>query len=226
MKKAPLYQGILNRIGEDDISIIKRVISNYTFIDYGIVQEYKDGIIEVKLAHQIMGKDVKLTNIEVLTPGSKAFSIKHTLVKGDIVQLMSSKGLVDSVAELTVASINDTLPYSTVTLKAIPLANFANAKNKLSISDDGSFEITGTDYSVTVTTDGTIKIVGKEINLNGDTKTFVTHAELDTSLQSYNTAIGMHVHTSAVAGSPTSPPVTPMSIDISAAKTTTVKTGG
>jgi len=226
MKNKPLYQDILNRMGEDSISIVKRIVSNYTFIDYGIVQEYSNGRIVVKLAHQLLEKDVQLTNIEVLTGGSKAFSIKHTLVKGDVVQLMSSKSLVDSVAELTKATLNAEMPYSTVTIKATPLANFANAKNKLDISDDGSYKITGKDYSVEVTTNGTIKITGKNIELNGNSKKFVTGDELATALSNHTTALNQHVHTSAAAGSLTSPPAAPMSIDISAAKTTTVKTGG
>lgn len=65
-----------------------------------------------------------------------------------------------------------------------------------------------------------------EIHVNGETKTFVTHAELDASLQTFITALNAHVHTSGGSGSPTSSPVTPMSVDISTAETTTVKTGG
>lgn len=64
------------------------------------------------------------------------------------------------------------------------------------------------------------------IELNGNSKTFVTHAELDTALQTFITALNLHVHTSATAGSPTSAPTAPMSLDITNAKTTTVKTGG
>jgi hypothetical protein len=64
------------------------------------------------------------------------------------------------------------------------------------------------------------------IEFNGNTKTFVTHAELDTALQTFMTALNAHVHTSASSGSPTTPPVSPMSLDISAAETTTIKTGG
>lgn len=223
MKSRPLYQSILNHIGEDDISIIKRIVSNYTFIDYGIVQEYNEGRLTVKLAHQLLGQDVRLTNIEVLTGGSKAFSIKHTLVKGDVVQLMSSKSLVDSVAELTKATLNAEMPYSTVTIKAIPLANFANAKNKLDISDDGSYKITGKDYSVEVTTNGTIKITGKNIELNGNSKQFVTWSAFNTTYQAMLTIVKAHVHASHGTPSPT---LTAMTSDMSSAKTTTVKTGG
>jgi hypothetical protein len=59
------------------------------------------------------------------------------------------------------------------------------------------------------------------ITLNGNSKTFVTHAELNTALQTFITALNLHVH-----GSAGTPPVTPMSLNISAAATTTVKTGG
>lgn len=65
--------------------------------------------------------------------------------------------------------------------------------------------------------DGTIEI-------NGASKSFVTHAELDTALQALVTAINAHVHVET--GASTAPPTTPMTLDISAAATTTVKTGG
>lgn len=68
--------------------------------------------------------------------------------------------------------------------------------------------------------------VGGDVELNGNSKAFVTHAELDSALQTFITALNLHVHTSSIAGSPSSPPVTPMTLNIAAAATTTVKTGG
>lgn len=60
------------------------------------------------------------------------------------------------------------------------------------------------------------------IELNGNTKTFVTHAELDTALQLFvgalNTALGTKQNGTASPGT--------LTLDISAAETTTVKTGG
>lgn len=223
MNNKPLYQDILRLVGEDDISLIKRVISNYNFIDYGIVQEYAEGIITVKLAHQLRGKDIELTNIEVLTEGSKSFSVKYKLVRGDIVRLISSMSLVDSIAELTEAALNSTMPYSLPTIKAIPLADFANAKNKLDISDDGSYELTGEGYSIEVTTDGTLKINGKTIELNGSSKQFVTWTEFNTAYQAMLTIVKAHVHPGNGVVSPT---LTAMTSDLSTAKSTTVKTGG
>ena len=59
------------------------------------------------------------------------------------------------------------------------------------------------------------------IEFNGSSKTFVTHAELNTALQTFITALNLHVH-----GSAGTPPVTPMSLNISSAATTTIRTGG
>lgn len=64
------------------------------------------------------------------------------------------------------------------------------------------------------------------LEINGNAKRLVTYAELDAAMQIFITALNLHIHTSADAGSPTSAPVTPMTIDISAAETSTIKTGG
>lgn len=224
MKSKPLYETLLKHLGEDEISIIKRVISNYTFIDYGIVQEYKDGTIKVKLAHKLMNKDIYLENIEVLTIGSKALSTCYELVEGDIVELLSSKSFVDSIAELTVATINTTMPYSNVTIKALPLTGHDNAKNKIDIAEDGSITIVGNGYDITITADGTLKINSKAIELNGDGKRFITWDEFNTEYQRVLGIIKGHTHTGD--GYSPSPTLTAMSSDISAAKTTTLKTNG
>ena len=63
------------------------------------------------------------------------------------------------------------------------------------------------------------------ISLNGDLKRFVTHAELNTALQTFITALNLHVHATAAPGPPV-PPTIPMSLDISASQTTSIKTGG
>ena len=70
-----------------------------------------------------------------------------------------------------------------------------------------------------------VKIAGESIELNGDAKIFVTHAELDTALQTFISALNLHTHPTAAVGAP-SPPTASMSLDISGAATTTIKTGG
>lgn len=71
---------------------------------------------------------------------------------------------------------------------------------------------------------------GKVLKLFGDSKEFVTHAELDSALQSMvsglNSNFSLHMHPTAAVGPP-SPPSSGLSasIDISSAKATKVKTG-
>jgi hypothetical protein len=82
--------------------------------------------------------------------------------------------------------------------------------------------------SIHLKADGSIAVTtasGKALEINGNSKTFVTHAELNTALQSFITALNLHVHPTAALGPP-SPPTSPMSLNISSAATTTVKTGG
>lgn len=69
---------------------------------------------------------------------------------------------------------------------------------------------------------GNVKIDGVAIHLNGSSKEFVTHAELDIALQLMVTAINSALATKK--DEPGSPGT--VTLDISAAKTTTVKTGG
>lgn len=104
-------------------------------------------------------------------------------------------------------------------------------EKKLSITGPETISIDGNATTLsgkTLTIDESDKITvdGSAIELNGNSKLFVTHAELNTALQLFITALNLHTHTSAASGSPTSPPVAPMTLDITNAKTTTIKTGG
>ena len=60
------------------------------------------------------------------------------------------------------------------------------------------------------------------INLNGDSKPFVTHAELNSSLQTYVAAVNVLLASKLDGGGTAGT----ASLDISSAATTTVKTGG
>lgn len=79
---------------------------------------------------------------------------------------------------------------------------------------------------------GEYNLNASSVNLNGSSKAFVTHAELDTALQALLAQLNTHTHitTATVGAGPTlgvlTSPVAPFTLDISAAKTTTVKTGG
>lgn len=78
--------------------------------------------------------------------------------------------------------------------------------------------------SVTIDTEGNVNISGKTINLNGDDQSLVTYDALDTAMQKLWTALT----TTPIAGNGSTQPAWTgiTSIDISSAKTTTVKTGG
>lgn len=89
------------------------------------------------------------------------------------------------------------------------------------VFEDGDLVIKYDRESGKLTIDG-----AKEVDINGDSKTFVTHAELDSAIQTFLTALNLHTHAVTSAPGTTAPPTSSMSMDISSAKTTTVKTGG
>lgn len=91
-----------------------------------------------------------------------------------------------------------------------------NEKLTVTLTNDGSASIDNGSGKFELRADGTMA-------LNGDGKSFVTHADLDTGLQAYVAKIETRVATLETALGLT--PV-PTPLDISAAKTTTVKTGG
>ena len=100
--------------------------------------------------------------------------------------------------------------------------------NDIILYDDGITVIKYDDDAKELSISGPAKITvqGDVIELNGKDKTFVTHAELNSALQTFITTLMAHVHTSASPGSPTSVPTSPITLDISSAATTTIKTGG
>lgn len=65
------------------------------------------------------------------------------------------------------------------------------------------------------------------VEINGNSKSFVTHAELDAALSAFVTQLGLTLASGSNGGGPVVFAVSPpSSIDISAAATATVKTGG
>lgn len=75
-----------------------------------------------------------------------------------------------------------------------------------------------------------INIEGKTTNINGSSKQLVTHAELDLALQQFVISLNTHTHIvptamplpPAIAPPPTTPPLIPAILNISASKTTTI----
>jgi hypothetical protein len=97
--------------------------------------------------------------------------------------------------------------------------------NKKVLFDDSVTVIVYDDESKELSISGPAKITikGDAIELNGNGKQFVTWSELNTALTTLCGLLANHVHPSN--GTP-SPSLAGLSCDISAAKTTTLKTGG
>lgn len=161
-------------------------------------------------------KDVKgneleippIDNVPVIFPGSKEFSLLFPLKKGDGCMIVFSEEGIGSFlkGETTVAS--DSLArFSLTDAVCMPgLWSFKNIpdseKSTIIIDDDGNVE------------------------LNGGGKRLVTHAELDTALQTFMLALNAHIHTGVTTGPGSSGPPAPMTLDISSSKTETIRTDG
>ncbi len=83
--------------------------------------------------------------------------------------------------------------------------------------------IAKSDKDIAIESSGGTTVDGSKIELNGNSKSFVTYTELNTALQTMWGLVKAHSHASHGAASLT---LTPASLDISASQTQTVKTGG
>ena len=201
-----------------DKSLIESILAGHYILDYGFIKTVNpDKTVDVTHAKQLKtldGKSLKATvtpNVEVLTIAGGGFSINFDYKKGDKVLLLGLKDYIPKVEEVTSATETTAyLHYSRETLKAIPLCIFSDkAKVKVQVEN------------------GTMKVdTQNKIELNGNSKQFVTWAELNQALQGLITALNSHTHSNGNEGSPTGTPITPMTLDISASKTATVVTGG
>ena len=207
-------------------TLIESILSSFYILDYGFIKDVNaDETINVTHAKQLKTLDgVSLkgtvtTNIEVLTIAGAGFSFKFDYKKGDKVLLLGLKDYIEKVEDVTSATeTTQYLHYTRETLKAIPLCVFnSDAKVKIQIKD------------------GTLKAdTEQKIELNGNSKQFVTWAELNQALQTLWTSIQNHTHPVSTAGGPTaqtgtaakSIDLSTVTLDISSAKTKTIVTGG
>lgn len=206
-------------------NLIESILASHYILDYGFIKNVNaDQTVDVTHAKQLKTLDgVSLkptvtTNVEVLTICGAGFSVKFDYKKGDKVLLLGLKDYVPKTEDVTSATETTAyMHYSRETLKAIPLCIF---------NDDAMVKLEAEGGTLKVTTK-------KKIELNGNTKQFVTWAELNTALSQFVTQLSAallgatYVNT---AGTPTvlawpagSPPAT---LDITGSKTTTVVTGG
>lgn len=178
----------------------------------------------------------KITDVPVCFVGGSAFNIDIEYQAGDIVML----GYTDygigawKSSDGQTAQLPDDLSAHQLT-NAVVLCGVKTTDNDLSSAPtisadkDGNIIIKNSKSTITMDKDGNVLIDATTISLNGDSKPFVTHAELDAALQ---TTVGIiNTHTHLYAPGPLTPIVTatplPLAtINIAAAATTTVKTNG
>lgn len=205
-------------------TLIESILASHYIVDYGYIKAVNtDKTVDVTHAKQLKtldGESLKATvtkNVEVLTIAGGGFSLSFDYKKGDKVLLLGLKDYVPKVDDVTSATETTAyLHYSRETLKAVPLCVF-NSDAKVTVKVES----------------GSMKVDAKsKIELNGSSKQFVTWTELNTALTTFATQLSTALlgATYDIAGIPNplnwtagNPPAT---IDISAAKTTTVVTGG
>ena len=216
-----------------DRDLIEAIVSNFFIVDYGIVKEVNaDSTINVLHAKKLKTMngealgEMETKNVEVLTLSGSGFALIWDIQKGDKVLLLGLKNSVEKTGTITEPQETSSyLHYSRETLKALPLCVFSDKarvkaevkKGKLSIGAEGDIEFVCKNHKINAK---------QKIELNGSGKQFVTWAELNAALGQFTALLNAHTHTCASPGSPTSPALTQMTIDISAAKTETVVTGG
>ena len=213
-----MFQNPVQGLRFTDRDLIDSVIASYAIVDYGFVDKVNDDdtidVVHAKKPMTVNGetlKELKTKSVEPLTFSCAEMAVSFKPKKGDKVLLLGLKDYVKECGEVTEATeMTVFLHYSRETMKALPLSAFSGSA-KIRIEADN----------------GTLKVdTNENIELNGKDKQFVTWAELNDALSEFTEALNKHTHTCPSGGGTSSGPASPMTIDISAAKTTKVLTGG
>ena len=204
-----------------DRDLIESVLQSFYIVDYGYIKNVNTDktvdVIHAKRLKTYAGKSLPQTEskgIEVLTVSGAGFSIQFDYKKGDKVLLLGLKDYVPKTKDVNLASETTTyLHYTRETMKALPMCVF-NDQAKVTLKAEN----------------GTLQIdTEQKIELNGNSKQFVTWSELNSALSTFLTQLTTAMTTTPIAGNGAPQPTwtnMPTQIDISAAKTTTVVTGG
>ena len=180
-------------------------------------------LIKVKMFNNADVEIKNISNVPVIFPGSNDFNILFPLKKGDgVLLLFAESGIGKFLSSGNVSEADSQHKFQLADCIAIPglwaFPKVPQDKSYIKYKEDGSIEIKSNK--------GKIKIDGTtDIEINGNSKNFVTHAELTQSLNTFLIALNAHTHTCASPGSPSSAPVTSMTLNIESSKTNTVKTG-
>jgi hypothetical protein len=193
----------------------------------GIIQSYtaktKSAVvlptIKITYADGTIASLPKINHVQVIFPGTKRSVIQYKLGKGDGCLLIFSKQALDNWINSSGDQVADGDSRSFSLTDAFCIPGLFPTKAPGKIGGGTGLEIIHETGKIQFTDDGNIE-------LNGNSKSFVTHDELNTALQNFISALNTHTHSNGNNGSPTGAPLTSMSIDLSNCKTTTILTGG
>jgi hypothetical protein len=216
---------------EDLPNVLHAVIASYLSGVFtampGIIQSYDKNTKTVSvlpsikttfLDGEIQSKPI-ITNVPVMFPGTKKAVMQYKLEKGDGCLLIFSSESLEKWINSSggMVEVGDTRRFALTDAFCIPGVFPPKSPGKVA-SGDG-LEIIYDNGKIVLTPDG-------KIELNGDSKQFVTHAELNTALQNFVTGLSTYLLTGANGGGPVVFAGVYPTLNISSAKTTTVKTGG
>lgn len=209
-----------------DRNLIESILASFYIIDYGYIKKVNPDktvdVIHAKMLKTMDGQSLRPTTtkaLEVLTLSCGGFALQVDYKAGDKVLLLGLKDYVPKTGSVAIPTETTSyLHYTRETLKALPLCVFDNTAKVQVKTEEGTLQVNTT----------------KKIELNGNTKQFVTYEELNSALQDLWTKIKGHTHPVSTTGTSTSQSGTaaasadlsPVNLDISASKTTTVVTGG
>ena len=208
--------------------VITSIINSFYFVDYGYINQVNsDKTVNVTHANKtvmIDGTELNETitnNVEVLTVCGAGFAVNFDYKANDKVLLLGLKDYIPNVANVKKAEVPSSfVHYDRATLKALPLCVFSDeAKVKMMIEEG----------KLTIESEAETIINAKTIELNGNSKQFVTWSELNTALSTFVQNLNISLQTGATpsgGGKVTFATPPPSSIDISSAKSQKVVLGG
>jgi hypothetical protein len=183
--------------------VIRSIVEAYSFVDLGLVKSVDGRRVGVE---PFSKPGTLVPDVEMLTLSAGTFSIVPLPSVNDLVLLVSTKEYIEESTTTVPELVRTRTHFGMENYKALQLSSLLSAKATLEADADGK---------LTMTT--------PMLKVNGDSKSFVTWEQLNTALGTLCTTLAAHVHPSNGA---VSPGLVALACDISAAKTTTVKTGG
>lgn len=208
----------------DDGDVFSAMLASRFIVDYGYINKVNgDGTVDI--THAVKGvmmdgtelPETVTPEVEVLFPSGEEFALRWQLKAGDRVLLVGLRDYVPKVSAVDKAEPPKAfLHYERGNVKALPLCVFSS-EARTRVEERG----------------GGLAVKCDKLEVNGNDKQFVTWAELNSALSQFVTALSSALLGATyvnAGGTPTPLAWTagtpPTSLDISAAKTKTVLTGG